>query len=59
MPQYVILTDHTPDICPSSNSRSRARAIDGIAYVLNCSNVEATKRIVGNQKNRVLLQLST
>jgi hypothetical protein len=35
MPQYVILTDHTPDICPSSNSRSRARAIDGMGQQLH------------------------
>ena len=34
MPQYVILTDHTPDICPSSNKRSRARAIDGMGQQL-------------------------
>jgi hypothetical protein len=30
MPQYVILADHSPDICPSSNSRSRNRAIQGM-----------------------------
>ena len=30
MPQYVILADHSPDICPSSNSRSRNRAIQGV-----------------------------
>jgi hypothetical protein len=30
MPQYVILGDHSPDICPSANSRSRARAIEGL-----------------------------
>jgi hypothetical protein len=34
MPHYVILTDHTPDICPSSNSRSRARAIEGMGQQL-------------------------
>jgi len=34
MPQYVILTDHSPDICPSSNNKSRARAIDGMGQQL-------------------------
>jgi hypothetical protein len=34
MPQYVILADHSPDICPSSNARSRARAIEGLAQDL-------------------------
>jgi hypothetical protein len=30
MPQYVIFADHSPDICPSSNARSRARALEGL-----------------------------
>jgi hypothetical protein len=30
VPQYVILADHTPDICPSSNARSRKRAQEGL-----------------------------
>src|SRR5262249_3027817 len=30
MPKYVVLADHTPDICPSSNSRTRARAMQGM-----------------------------
>ncbi len=34
MPQYAILADHPPDICPSSNSRSRARAIQGLGQDL-------------------------
>jgi hypothetical protein len=34
MPQYVILADHTADICPSSNSRSRNRAIQGLGQDL-------------------------
>ena len=34
MPQYVILADHSPDICPSSNSRSRSRAIQGLGQDL-------------------------
>jgi hypothetical protein len=34
MPQYVILADHSPDICPLSNGRSRARAIQGLGQDL-------------------------
>jgi hypothetical protein len=34
MPQYVILADHSPDICPSANARSRARAIEGLGQSL-------------------------
>jgi hypothetical protein len=34
MPQYVILADHSPDICPSSNARSRARALEGLGQNL-------------------------
>ena len=34
MPQYVILADHTADICPSSNRRSRNRAIQGLGQDL-------------------------
>jgi hypothetical protein len=34
MPQYVILADHSPDICPSSNARSRARALEGLGQQL-------------------------
>ena len=30
MPKYVVLADHTPDICPSSNARTRARALEGL-----------------------------
>lgn len=29
MPQYALLADHTPDICPGSNGRTRARALEG------------------------------
>jgi len=35
MPQYVILTDHSPDICPSSKDRSRPRAIEGMGRQLH------------------------
>jgi hypothetical protein len=34
MPQYVILADHSADICPSSNARSRARAQEGMGQLL-------------------------
>jgi len=34
MPKYVILADHTPDICPSANARTRARAMEGIGQQL-------------------------
>jgi hypothetical protein len=34
MPHYVILADHSPDICPTSNSRSRARAMQGLGQDL-------------------------
>jgi hypothetical protein len=30
VPKYVVLADHTPDICPSSNARTRARAQEGL-----------------------------
>src|SRR4051794_29952055 len=30
MPQYVVLADHTPDICPSANEKTRARAMEGM-----------------------------
>jgi hypothetical protein len=41
MPQYVILADHSPDICPSSNSRSRNRAIQGLGQDLPKLSAEA------------------
>jgi hypothetical protein len=34
MPQYVILADHTPDVCPSSNAKVRARALEGLGQQL-------------------------
>jgi len=34
MPQYVILAEHSADICPSSNARSRARAMEGLGQNL-------------------------
>ena len=29
MPQYAVLADHSPEICPGSNARTRARALEG------------------------------
>ena len=34
MPKYVILADHSPDICPSSNARTRSRAMEGLGQQL-------------------------
>jgi hypothetical protein len=30
VPKYVILADHAPEICPSSNARTRARAAEAL-----------------------------
>jgi hypothetical protein len=30
MPKYVLIADHNPDICPSGNARTRARAKEGL-----------------------------
>ena len=34
MPQYVIEADHTADICPAANARTRARALEGMGQLL-------------------------
>jgi hypothetical protein len=34
MPKYVVLAEHTPDICPSSNAKTRARALEGLGQQL-------------------------
>ena len=31
MPKYAVLADHSPDICPGSNARTRARANEGFS----------------------------
>jgi hypothetical protein len=41
MPQYVILADHSADICPSSNASSRVRAIEGLGQSLPQLSAEA------------------
>ena len=30
MPQYAILAEHSAEVCPTSNSKSRVRAIQGL-----------------------------
>jgi hypothetical protein len=44
VPQYVILADHSPDICPSSNAKSRARAMEGLGQ--NLPNLAAEAGVV-------------
>ena len=34
MPEYVILAEHTPDICPTSNAKVRTRAKEGLVQLL-------------------------
>jgi hypothetical protein len=34
VPKYVVLADHSPDICPSANARTRARAMEGMGMQL-------------------------
>jgi hypothetical protein len=34
MPKYAVLADHTPDICPSANAKTRARAMEGLGAQL-------------------------
>jgi hypothetical protein len=34
MPKYVIIADHSPDLCPSSNAKVRARALEGLGELL-------------------------
>jgi hypothetical protein len=41
VPRYAILADHPPEICPSSNSRSRGRAIQGLGQDLPRLSAEA------------------
>ena len=36
MPQYALFADHSPDLCPSSNAKVRARMMEG----LNPDNVQ-------------------
>jgi len=33
VPQYVIIADHTPDICPSSNAKVRAYATERMGQI--------------------------
>ena len=45
MPRYALLADHTPDICPASNAKTRARAMEG----LSPENAEKVAQSVGMQ----------
>jgi len=45
MPQYVLLSDHTPDNCPTSNAKVRARALEGMGQLLPKLAQEAGVRI--------------
>ena len=31
MPRYVLLADHSPDLCPASNAKVRARMMEGLS----------------------------
>ena len=46
MPKYVILADHSADICPSSNARSRARAMEGMGQQLPKLSQEAGVKFI-------------
>jgi len=43
MPRYVLLADHSPDLCPSSNAKTRARMMEG----LNPENAEKVAQALG------------
>ena len=43
MPSYVLVADHNPEICPSSNAKSRARMMEG----LNPENAEKVAQSLG------------
>jgi hypothetical protein len=43
VPQYALLADHSPDLCPSSNAKVRARAIEG----LNPDNADKVAQSLG------------
>jgi hypothetical protein len=45
MPRYALLADHSPDICPASNAKTRARAMEG----LNPESAEKAAQSVGLQ----------
>jgi hypothetical protein len=30
MPRYALIADHSPDLCPAANARTRARALEGL-----------------------------
>lgn len=60
MPQYALLADHTPDLCPGSNARTRAAALEGtspeniqkiseelgLSFVLPPMHLDPTHRVI-------------
>jgi hypothetical protein len=60
MPRYAILADHSPDICPGSNAKTRARASEaagpeniqriagnlGLSFVLEPQHLDPTHRVI-------------
>ena len=60
MPHYAILADHSPDICPGSNAKTRARAREGagpeniqkiagnlgVSFVLEPQHLDPTHRVI-------------
>jgi hypothetical protein len=43
MPRYALLADHSPDLCPSSNAKTRNRMLEG----LNPENAEKVAQSLG------------
>ena len=43
MPRYALISDHSPDLCPSANAKTRARMLEG----LNPENAEKIARSLG------------
>jgi len=60
VPHYAVIADHSPDICPGSNARSRARAMEGtgaenmqrvaaevgLSYVLEPQHLDPSHRVI-------------
>jgi len=60
MPHYAVLADHSPDICPGSNAKTRDRALQGagpeniqkiagdlgLSFVLEPQHLDPTHRVI-------------
>ena len=60
MPHYAVLADHSPDICPGSNAKTRDRAREGagpeniqkvagslgLSFVLEPQHLDPTHRVI-------------